>query len=264
MTQPRAQGALDLAVKQRGARSAIDRLRSQGAMKTLFPRSRDMVQAIMINTSGGLTGGDHLTVDARAGAGAGLSLTTQAAERAYRSASGFARMESTLTVEAGASLFWLPQELILFEGAALRRRLTCDLAADARLLLVEPVVFGRAAMGETLRDVQFDDHIAVRREGVPLYHDAVRLTGDVMAGLQRAAIAGGAGAMASLVYVAPDAEAFMPKLRALMPETGGASLMGPDILLARLVAADSYEMRRHLVPMLDALSQDTLPTSWRL
>ena len=64
------------------------------------------------------------------------------------------RAEIDVTVKAGAeaTVAWLPQETILFNRAALDRRLTVDLATDAGLLLVEPVIFGRQAMGETVRE----------------------------------------------------------------------------------------------------------------
>lgn len=263
-TLPRARGTLDLSSKSRGDKSAIDRLRTSGCLRSLFPRRESGVEAIVINTSGGLTGGDRLDVAATAGQGSHLTLTTQAAERAYKASSDIARVETRLEAVAGATLHWLPQELILFEGARLRRRLRIDLAADARLLLVEPVIFGRSAMGERLKDVHFDDRIEVWREGAPIYLDAVRLDGDLEARMQGPALGGGAGAMASLVYVAPDAEAHLPALRALLPDTCGASLMREDLLILRMLARDSLTLRRSLLPVLDRLSRDTLPTSWRL
>lgn len=253
-----------LSSKARGAVSAIDRLRMQGCMKALFPRRADGVEAIVINTSGGLTGGDHLTLDARAGTGSRLVLTTQAAERAYRSASGWARVETRLTVEAGARLDWLPQELILFEGARLDRSLTVEMAADARLLLVEPVIFGRFAMGEVLHDAGLRDRIEVRRAGVPLYFDAVRMEGDLAAKMARAAIGGGAGAMACMVYVGPEAEGMVNAVRAVLPATGGASLLRPDVMVARVLAEDGFALRQCLLPALDRLSGGGLPISWRL
>ena len=88
---------------------------------------------------------EKVEVSAAVGAGACLTLTTQAAERAYRAAAGWGDVQSTVSVAAGATLHWLPQELILFDGCALSRRLRIDLAADARALVVEPVIFGRAA-----------------------------------------------------------------------------------------------------------------------
>lgn len=264
LAQPRAEGHLTLVTKARGAVSAIDRLRAQGAMKALFPRRAQGVEAIVINTSGGLTGGDRLSVEARAGAGSALCLTTQAAERAYRAASGVARVETALTVEAGAEMLWLPQELIVFEGARLERRLRADLAPDARFLLVEPVILGRTAMGETLRDARFNDRIEINRGGRPLYCDGLFLNGDVVAQMARPALGGGAAAMAQVVFVAPDAGLRLEAVRALLPVTGGASMLGPDLMVVRLLAGDGHSLRTALLPILDRLSRDRLPTSWRL
>ncbi|MBP0482500.1 urease accessory protein UreD [Sagittula sp. M10.9X] len=261
-------GALMLSSKARGTVSAIDGFRTQGCMKALFPRRRDGVEAIVINTSGGLTGGDRLSLHGTAGAGSRLVLTTQAAERAYRSASGWARVETRLEAATGARFDWLPQELILFEGARLQRMLRADLAADARMLLVEPVIFGRHAMGEVLRDVGFRDRIEIWRGGAPLYFDALRMEGDLQAQMTRAAVGGGAGAMACIVYVGPEAEGLLRPLRALLPETGGASLVRPDVLVARVLACDGYALRQTLLPALDRLCEDRtgegLPISWRL
>jgi len=169
-----------------------------------------------------------------------------------------------LSAAAGATLFWLPQELILYDGCNLERRLDIELAPDARLLMVEPVLFGRRAMGEVLRSARFNDRIAIRRAGRPAYIDGVDLSGDVAATLDRAAVGAGAVAMASLVHVAPDAEAHLSALRALMPASGGATLLAPDMLALRLVAEDGHALRQALLPVLDRLTSDSLPISWRL
>ena len=263
--QPRTRGTITLSAKRLGLRSVIDGLRQSGSYKALFPRAGDMLQSILINTSGGVTGGDRLALEAGVGAGAALSLTTQAAERAYRSLDGSpGQVSSRITVGDDALLHWLPQELILFEGCALTRTLEIDLSASSRFLMVEPVIFGRVAMGETLTSGAFHDEITVRREGRPLYRDATRLSGDISATLARPAVAQGARAMASLLFVDPRAEAVSPRIRALLPDTGGASLLAPDVLVLRLLAEDSHLLRQHLLPVLDLLSDNTLPVSWRL
>lgn len=265
---PRAIGALTLTAKARGALSCIDRFQTSGCMKALFPRRRDGVEAIAINTSGGLTGGDRLSLDCGAGVGARLVLTTQAAERAYRSAAGFARMDTRLTVAEGGRVDWLPQELILFEGARLKRSLRAEVAPGGRLLLVEPVIFGRHAMGEVLRDAALHDRIEIWRAGQPLYCDALRLEGDLQARMAQAAVGGGAGAMACLVYVGPEAEGYVSALRGLLPETGGVSLLRDDVMVARVLAEDGFALRQTLLPALDRLSGTAdgggLPISWRL
>lgn len=262
--QPRAEGAMHLSVKARGKGSALDRYRAGGALKALFPRCRAGVEAIAINTAGGITGGDRFSLKARAGEGAHLTLTTQAAERAYRASDGWGRADTRLEVDRGATLFWLPQELILYDGCALQRRLRANLADGARLLLVEPVIFGRTAMGEVLETARFHDEIALFREGKPLYLDRVRFDGTMAAQLSRRAVARSGAAMTSLIYAAPDAGTRLPAIRADLPETGGASLLRPDLLVLRIVAQDGFHLRRHLLPILDRLSNDTLPTSWRL
>lgn len=237
-----------------------------GSLKALFPRPRgEGLEAVLVNTAGGITGGDRFRVDATAGTGTRLTLTSQAAERAYRAVPGAAgRMETRLQVDPGARLDWLPQETILYDGCNYDRRLDVDMAPDARLLLVEPLVFGRAAMGEVLSDARFTDRIEVRRADVPLYLDRIVLDGDIAARLARPFTANGAGAMATLLFAAPEAEAQLAPLRALLPETGGASLLGPDLLVARILATDSFELRRSLVPALTRLTGHDLPRPWMM
>lgn len=232
----------------------------------MFPQThRADVEAILVNTAGGITGGDRFEVGIHALQNAQLTLTTQAAERAYRAQRGeVGRVRTHLHVESGARLHWLPQELILFERSALSRRLDITLTSGAELLMVEPVVFGRAAMDETLRDISFTDRIRITRDGRPIYIDGMDIHGDAAAHLARPAIANGAGAMASLVFVSPTAEGQLGVVRGLLPATAGASMIAPDVLVIRHLAPDSFELRRSLLPVLDHLSNHTLPTSWRL
>ncbi|WP_299736771.1 urease accessory protein UreD [uncultured Roseobacter sp.] len=265
LDQPRAIGAAMVSSKTRAHRSYIDGLRQSGALKLLFPRTTGPLEAILINTAGGITGGDSFTISGTAGEGSELTLTTQAAERAYRAQqTQTGHLETHLTVEKGARLNWLPQETILYDGCALRRRLEVEIATGSRFLMVEPVLFGRRAMGEDVHDIHFEDQITLRQEGTVIYRDGVCLSGDAAAQLDRPTIAGGARAMASLVFVAPEAEAYIAPLRDLIGPTGGVSLLRPGVLVARLLAEDGFHLRRRLVPMLDDLTQNQLPKSWRL
>lgn len=218
----------------------------------------------MLNTSGGLTGGDRFTATAKAGAGSRLVLTTQAAERAYLSTSGTARVTTHLDVAKGASLHWLPQELILFDGAALERSLKVDVANGSEVVLVEPVVFGRRAMGEVRISGTFNDRITLTRDGAPIYWDCVSFSGPIGAQLDRPAVADGMTAMANAIYFGPRAAHLLNKVRAILPKTGGASLVLPELLILRLLATDSFLLRRTLVPILECLTESSLPKSWSL
>lgn len=265
LDQPRAIGAGRVSVKARQGRSHLDSLRQSGALKLLFPRRTQDVHAILVNTAGGITGGDRFQLEAEAGACTTLTLSTQAAERVYRAQPGqTGRLRTALRVGPGARLNWLPQETILFEHSALKRRLTVDLAPDARFLMVEPVVFGRRAMGEDTRAIRFDDRVRICRDGTPIYLDGLHIRGNAGAQLDRPAIGNGARAMACLVFAAPEAEAHLSAVRALVADAGGASLLANDLLVARLLAADAFDLRRVLLPLLDRLTDNTLPQSWRL
>jgi urease accessory protein len=130
--------------------------------------------------------------------------------------------------------------------------------------VAEPLIFGRAAMGEEVRKGHFHDRIEIRQGGRPLYRDAMRLDGDIAARLDRPHTANGARALASLVYVAPDSEAQLAAVRSALPATGGASLIGDDVLALRLLAGDGFELRRGLIPILTRLTGGDLPKPWMI
>lgn len=264
--QSRANGAVALSVKHADGATALDRLRMSGSLKYLFPRrSGPAVEAVLVNTAGGITGGDRFTIEAEAAPGTDLMLTTQAAERAYRAQPGeTGHLSTKLTVGHEAGLHWLPQEMILFNGSSLHRRLRIDLAPGSRLLLAEPVIFGRAEMGEVVTNALFRDCIDIRRAGQPLFLERMALKGDIAAHLARPHVANGAHSMALLIYIAPDAPLRLDRLRALLPDTAGASLIGEDVLVARCLAVDGYALRQTLVPALTFLSDAELPKCWML
>jgi len=263
--QPRAHGEVRLAVRRR-ARTEIAALRQGGSLKLLFPRTDGCaLQAVVINTAGGVTGGDRFRLEAHADPDTVLTLTTQAAERAYRVQPGeTGRIRNSLILGAGARLNWLPQETILFQGCDLDRRLTVDLGPGASALIVEPLVFGRAAMGEHLAQARLRDRIEIRRAGRLTYLDAIALGPDVEAQLGRTAIGAGAGAVATLLYIVPDAEARLAAVRTMLPATAGASLVRDDTICARILAPDGFGLRATLLPLLALLSGEDLPRPWMI
>ena len=196
----------------------LDELRQAGCLKARFPRRvvPGWMDIVMLNTGGGVAGGDRLDLSIGVGAGAQATIAAQAAERFYRARAGDApsKVRTQLTVEAGAALEWLPQETILFDQSAVDRRLEVDLAADARFLGVETLVFGRTAMGERIGQGWLRDLIRVRRDGDLLLHDAIRIDGEIEATLQHAAVGAGAKVVATIVYVAPDTAEKLADLRA--------------------------------------------------
>lgn len=263
---PRARGQVRLEVRASARGTTLAELHHAGSLRAVFPRGQGAAMPVVLtNTAGGVTGGDRFTIRATAGPGAALTLTTQAAERAYRAQPGqIGRINTRLTVDPGARLNWLPQETLLYAGCALDRRLTVDLAPGASALVVEPLLFGRLAMGETLTSGSLCDRIELRREGRLLFLDAITLDGDIAAHLGRPATAGGASALATLLFADAAAEAHLDPVRALLPATGGASLVAPDLLVVRLLAEDGFALRQTLCPLIERLSGTDLPRPWKL
>ncbi len=233
----------------------------------MFPRRAGPgVTAVTLNTAGGITGGDRFAVAAAAGPGARLTVATQAAERIYRAQPGeTGRIENTLDVAAGGRLDWLPQETIVFDGAALDRRLVARLAPDSTLLLAEPLILGRAAMGEVVRRAHLRDRIEVWQGSVPIFADALRLAGDAAAIMDRPGTGGGARAFASVLLISADAENLVGRAReTLTAGSGGVSLIRRGVLFARLLAADGYDLRARLMPLLTLLRGAPLPRVWTM
>ncbi|WP_146586853.1 urease accessory protein UreD [Puniceibacterium confluentis] len=262
----RARGRTHLSARVRDGKSVLVDLHQAGASRLLFPRpATAALPAVWLNTSGGVTGGDRFEARFEAGAGAHLSLTSQAAERIYHALPGApGRVSTTLGIGPGARIDWLPQETILFDHAALARNLTVEMAADATLLAVETLIFGRAAMGESVRRLTLRDHIDLRIDGRLAFADRLHLDGDAAATLDRRFVADGCGALASVVFATPGARRQLDPLRALLPESAGVSALGDDLLFLRLTAPDSFGMRRGLTPLLRHLSGGDLPRPWML
>jgi urease accessory protein len=223
-TMQRAVGELRVDLRVRDGRTVLEGLRQAGCLKARFPRPEDAgwASVVTLNTSGGIAGGDALDSAFALRTGARATITAQAAERFYRALPGSvpSRVRTQITVDEGAAAEWLPQETILFDRCALDRHLQIELAADAWFLGVESLVFGRAAMGESVEHAALRDVIEVRRAGRLLLHDAIRLHGAVSATMQRPAIAGGARAVATLVHVAPDAEDALEVVRDAFAQIG--------------------------------------------
>jgi len=262
----RAVGAAAITAKAAGGATRLDRLHQDGCAKIRLPvdHAARGLEAVLINTSGGLTGGDRMAWRAEAGAGTRLTLTTQACEKIYRARDGRAEVATTLTVGAGARLDWLPQETILFDGAALSRRLEADLAADASVLVVEAVVLGRTAMDETVRQGELRDRWRIRREGRLIFADDLALAGPVAATAALAPLLGGARAFASLLLADADAERALGPVRAAIGDLGGASAFDGK-LFARILAPDGLALRRVMIPAIAALrGGEPCPRVWRL
>ncbi len=260
----RVDGGVELAAAAASGRTYAESLHETGGYKARFPSGRDGLEVALINTGGGIAGGDRVRFSVSAGEGADLTLSTPSAERVYRSLGPRAEIDITLGVASGARLAWLPQETILFNGARLVRRIEADVAPDARLLLAEMLVLGRAAMGETVAGGHLRDDWRVRRGEALVLAEAVRLDGAIADHLAHPAVAAGGNALAMVLLVAPDAEDHLGRARAALtdlPVTAAASAWN-GMLVARVIASGADELRRTVARLIEAIDGRALPRVW--
>ena len=268
----RADAGVRLRFGRAGQRTVRLQAAEWGGYRARFPEPHTgPCEAVLINTGGGMTGGDRFVADIVAEPASTVVVTTQAAEKIYRSDGPATEVTARLQVGEGACLHWLPQEAILFDRAVLKRQLEADIATDATLLLCESVYFGRFAMGELLQTGVFHDRWRVRRGGRLVFAEDARLDGEISRLLERRAIAAGARAMATMVMIAPEAEQRLDEVRASLLVGSGDVSATPQIaagahnglLIARLLSHDAAALRRELCKLITMLAGRALPQSWQ-
>jgi urease accessory protein len=259
----RATGHIALSVAALDGRTRRKLVREDGSLRVRFPNAApEALEAVIVNTGGGMTGGDRFAINIALEAGASLITGTAAAEKVYRSNGPDAEMTVRLDLAEGAKLAWLPQETILFDRARLSRRIDVDLAPGASLLMAEAVVFGRAAHGEAMKQGYLADNWRIRRNRKLIYADTARLDGAIAGKLGQAAVMAGGIAFAT-VLCAPGGEDQLAAVRALgetfQSEVGISAWNG--IAVGRLYAKDGATLRHDLVAVLGALGAQ-VPRLW--
>jgi len=259
----RAVGRLALSVKSVGGKTRRAQVHEAGSLRVRCPGApSEELEAVIINTAGGIAGGDRFDLDVEAGEDTRLVVTTAAAEKVYRTLGPDSGIGVRLVVAAGATLAWLPQETILFDRARLSRSIEVDLAPDAQLFLAEAIVFGRSGMGETVQEGALFDRWRVRRGGRLIYAEGVRLDGAIARRLAERAVANGGIAIATILVV-PGNDATVEAVRALQDqfagEVGASAWNG--LAAVRLCAAEGAALRHDLVRVMTAVRGD-LPRLW--
>jgi urease accessory protein len=252
----RASGDIALAVAAVAGASRRARVHEAGSLRVRFPNTHraDSLEAVIVNTGGGMTGGDRFAINVHVGTQASLTVTTAAAEKIYRSLGPDTEISVKLKVDAGGALAWLPQETILFDQARLRRAIDVDVAAGASLLLGEAIVFGRAAMNESVVSGYLFDRWRVRVDDALVFAETVRLDGGIAERLAVPAIGGGCVAIATLISI-PGNDETVAAVRAVrenfIGEVDASAWNG--FAVVRLIAADGAALRHDLIGVLRAL-----------
>ena len=265
-------GGIDLRLAAAPSGARLAGLEQRSPWRALFPRAAigEPLTAVLANIGGGVLGGDRAEIAVRLEEGARAVVTTQAAEKIYRSTGADARIETRLQVGAGAWLDWAPQETILFDGARLDRTLSIDVADGGHVLAGEMLIYGRTARGERLGAGFLLDRWRVHRNGRLVWAEGLRLDGAILEALDDPAGFGGAAASATLALIGDAAAGHLELARALAAEgpADGAATIVNGVLLLRVLGQDAAAVRAHVMAARGALRHaagglpSTAPRLW--
>lgn len=261
----RTHGAGLIRVRHKDGRTRLEDLRQEGALRLRLPRVPvdRAPEAVLINTAGGLTGGDTLELGVELAADSELWVTSQACEKIYRSLGDYALQTVRLDVGAAARAVWLPQPAIVFQDSAYRRILEVDLDQDAELFALEATVLGRAAMGERITRCRLAESFRIRRQGRLQWASEFAL--DDPAALTTAAALDGARAFATFVHAAPAAARNLSHLRDLVGNwsgRAGVSALADDLVVGLLLADDADALMGDLQRLVEGCFARAMPRVW--
>lgn len=264
----RAQGLCRIVVGGSDRGNEIVDVFQRSPLKVIFPKigDADLKEAVLINTAGGIAGGDQLRCDVTAVANAGIAFTSQTAERVYRTLDEPARVLTRLKVTDGARLAWFPQETIIFNWARLHRETEIEVSSGAEMLALEWLVFGRAAHGEQLLGGQLVDQWLVKCDGRPIWADSFRIGEEVFPHLQRRALLGNCKAIATLIYFGPELDKRLELLRNISGSLNClcAATSFSGLIIVRLAADTSSNLKLALRALLQRLGPEFGPGPFRL
>lgn len=170
-------GTLRLRFERRGPRTVVAASAWTVPLQVLAPVALDDSAAIVsvLNPTGGLVGGDRLTIEIDVEAGAHACVTTPSATKVYRTSGRPAEQRVTVRLGHEAVLEWVPDHTIPFAGSAFRQTIEVEVADGATLFLTDAFSAGRIARGEAWQFAEIDSAITVVDPEGAVVHDRMVL-----------------------------------------------------------------------------------------
>jgi urease accessory protein len=238
--------------------------------RAFFPEGHGLPHVYLLHPPGGLVPGDRLSINVHSEAEAHALVTTPAAGKCYRSDGRRAHQEVLLRVDAGASLEWLPQENIVFNGALVHLDTRVDLAVGATFVGWNLLCLGRPASSAPFEQGLCTERFTLWCEGVPLFIE--RAVYDSASALRHGAwgLAGHAATGSMVVY--PATPAMLDRAREIEVDAGarprlaagataglfGSTLLANGVLCCRYLGDDVGDAREHFGQVWAALRPELL------
>lgn len=247
----RAKGKLKISFMNSNDETSIHDLYQSGALKVLIPKSKSKyAEAVLINTGGGIVGGDNLSIEVEAAKKTNTWITTQASEKVYKSSSEQSILNTKVTLEDNSTLFWCPKETILFHNSKLIRNLDFDIKSSSKLLIIENIVFGRLASGELNADCFFSDHWRIKRDEKLIF--AENFLFEDKKTMYRKTNLGNYRSLLNIMYLSKDSKNFLNKMRNIISSESifGEASQWNDFISLRALAKNPIEFKKTIEEIL--------------
>lgn len=259
----RAEGCGRIVVSSSENHTRIVDIFQRSPIRVVVPKVDDgaLKEVVLVNTAGGIAGGDRLEFSVTALASASIAVSSQAAEKVYRALNESARIKTQLRARAAAKLAWLPQETIVFNWARVCRETEIDVSSGAEVLALEWLVLGRAAHGEEMAGGHISDNWRVKKDGWLIWADGFRVTDEIFPHLHRKAMLSNCKAIATLIYFGPCLDSRLKFFRGIAPylQCHCAATSVGGLMIVRFAARASSDLRLALRNFLQQFSRKVTP-----
>lgn len=158
---------MDFSIGKRASGSYLETVHFSTPLKLAKPLldDDDLLNLCILNASPGLFSGDDYRMSFHVKAGATVKLTAQSYTFLHNMESGRAAMDTSITLQEGATFIYMPQPVIPFEGSRFSNAMTVHAAPTSRFILTDIFSSGRKHKGESFLFDRYDSDTSVYEGG---------------------------------------------------------------------------------------------------
>jgi urease accessory protein len=244
----------------------IKRFYQSGSAKVFYHKHKQPIkELVLVNTAGGLTSGDKFNYDIDIIKNSNTFVTTQTAERVYKGLEDNAKININLKVDNSSKLFWIPQELILFNLCNFTRNIEVKIQPKSNFLMAESMIFGRTAMGEILEKGFIKDNWKIFLNEKLIHAEAICLSDNIKDNLSNIASAQDGVAVSNIFIYGKSFLSKQNEITTLIKNSEDVLLshsIWNDKILVRIVAKDAFNLKKIQKELILIFSDNVLPKVW--
>ncbi len=256
-------GKLDIKFKN----NEILKFYQEGSSKAIIPNvDEDLNQMILINTAGGITSGDKFSTCIELD-NSFLCTSSQAAEKIYKGLNNPGNINVEINVKNNSCIYWLPQEMILFNNCNIKRNINVNISKCSNLLMCESIIFGRTSMKEKFTKGLYLDFWQISQNEKLVHTEALNTDGYDASVFSKVATFNSNCALNTIIGVGKEilnkAEIIKKNLKENSMSTSEISIWDEKLII-RTMSIDNYHLRFAVKNILSYFFKKNIPKIWSM